>query len=442
MKKIFVLPIFLFGILTLIGCRKTSVSSKTNTSSKTTNIIELTISKAPEGYIKLNEDIDANQYTVNLKANGEEHKDLPITDSKLNVSGLVNGKLNTSSVGRKTITISYGTKTLTIIYNVVNFIVNNYEELKEAISQEGEIIVLMNNISVDNTKTGITISKDTKKTLELNGHTISFKPDLSSTTELIKNNGTLTIQDRTDISKNGGGTGLITNKALNPDDDWSDEDPNHPFPSYANNTITNSGELIIESGLIENTTSGGAAYAIDNNSGNNHAIVNVKGGKVLATDNFALRMYANSTTYNNIVNVTGGILEGARAIWLHLPGSSGAEKLAEINISGGTLKSSDEEYNLAIYSYTFGDSFAKTKITITGGNFEGDVAFTGGTKKTPTETVIISGGHFKGNYGAYSYGEMGPFITGGTFKANPNDYVNLETHQISTVNDEYVVTAK
>ena len=37
-----------------------------------------------------------------------------------------------------------------------------------------------------------------------------------------------------------------------------------------------------------------------------------------------------------------------------------------------------------------GDSFAKTKITITGGTFDGDVALTGGSSKAPMETVEVS----------------------------------------------------
>lgn len=409
---------------------------------ETDELIELSIKNAPDPFVELNEEIDAGQFTVNLKINGKEQNDLPITDPLFEVTGLVNGKLDTSSPGKKTITVAYGAQTVAFEYIVANFLVRTYDELENAVSQEGEFVVLMNDISVNSSGTGISIPKDSVKTLELNGHVLSFMPDLSGTTELIKNEGVLTIQDSSDEKNDGSGTGVITNKALNPDDKWSDEDPEHPFPFYANNTITNKGQLTIESGLIENLTSSGAAYAIDNNSNTSDAVVSVKGGKIVSPRNFAIRMFANSTKHKNVVNVSGGVIEGIRAIWLQLPGASGEEKLAEMKISGGTLRSIDEEYNLAIYSYTFGDSFGKTKITITGGIFEGDVAFTGGSRKTPTETVVVSGGYFRGRYGVYSYGLMEPFITGGTFASNPSDYVDSKTHQVNVKDGEYVVNAK
>lgn len=163
------------------------------------------------------------------------------------------------------------------------------------------------------------------KTLELNGHVASFEIDYSGTTALITNKGTLTIQDSTDINKDGTGKGGITYNALNPDTEWYPDNPSYPYPRYANNTITNMGTLVIESGLIENTTSGGASYAVDNNSTERDVSLLVKGGKVVGRVNFAIRMYANSTTNNNIANVTGGVIEGIRAIWLQLPGSSGQE---------------------------------------------------------------------------------------------------------------------
>lgn len=430
MRKILVIFIFLFSLILLTSCKKP------------TQEIVLTIKNAPEAYVKLNDDIDASQFMVNAKVSEKEELEMPLTDSRLNVTGLVNGKLDTSTIGEKIVTITYNTKTVIIKYFVANFLVRTYEELKEAVTSDGELIVLMDNIAINSTGTGISIAKETEKIIELNGHTISFMPNLAGTTELIKNEGTLTIQDRTDENKDGSGSGVITNKALNPDDEWSDEDPNHPFPFYANNTITNMGELIVESGLIENATEGGAAYAIDNNSTISNAIVTINGGKILASKNFAVRLYANSKTYINKINVSGGVIEGVRAIWLQLPGSAGDEKLAEINISNGLLRSVDSDFNLAIYSYTFGDSFGKTNITITGGTFEGDIALTGGQRKTPTEKITVTGGTFKGEYGIYSYGVMGPFITGGRFKANPTDYVNLDTHNVNTINGEYVVTSK
>ena len=231
----------------------------------------------------------------------------------------------------------------------------------------------------------------------------------------ITNNGELTITD-TSADK----TGKITNQALNPDTTW---EPG--FPAYANNTITNHGQLIIQGGRIENTTGPGASYVIDNNSTIRDAVVVVEGGYIVnPNNNFAIRQFANSTKNKNSVTINDGVVEGTRAVWIQLPGSSGEKKLAELTVTGGTLRSTDKEgYNLAVYSYTFGDSFAATKITINGGIFDGDIALTGGNSKVPTETVQVTGGYFKGGYGVYSYGEMGGFITGGYFNTEATAYL-------------------
>lgn len=172
-----ILFVVLTGLYFFMGCGETD------------ELIELSIKNAPDPFVELNEEIDAGQFTVNLKINGKEQNDLPITDPLFEVTGLVNGKLDTSSPGKKTITVAYGAQTVAFEYIVANFLVRTYDELENAVSQEGEFVVLMNDISVNSSGTGISIPKDSVKTLELNGHVLSFMPDLSGTTELIKNEG-------------------------------------------------------------------------------------------------------------------------------------------------------------------------------------------------------------------------------------------------------------
>jgi len=273
-----------------------------------------------------------------------------------------------------------------------------FDTIQEAIdaAETEDTIILGGDIDLTN---GLTISSDKEITLDLNGHIIAYEPDLEGTTALITNNGSLTIEDNS-LKK----TGKITNQALNPDTEWE-----HDFPAYANNTITNFGKLIIKGGRIENTTDGGASYAIDNNSTVRDAILIVNGGYIVNPNkNFAIRQFANSTTHENTVTIEDGVIEGTRAIWIQLPGTGGEEKLAELTVNGGTLKSTDKDgYNLAVYSYSFGDSFAKTKITINGGIFDGDVALTGGSCKIPMETVIVSDkAVFLGQRGVFSYAQI------------------------------------
>ena len=145
-------------------------------------------------------------------------------------------------------------------------------------------------------------------------------------------NLTLVIQDNTDTALNGTGTGLIGADYTNPD--------TGEIPGYASNTITNGGTLTVKSGKIVNTaTSGAACYVIDNNSTTNNAILNIEGGYIYRNRSQAVRMFCNSTTYQNTLNISGGIVEGGYAgFWTQLPGSSGQKKLATINITGGEVK--------------------------------------------------------------------------------------------------------
>jgi hypothetical protein len=283
-----------------------------------------------------------------------------------------------------------------------------YLNLQDAINDAGkrDTIKLLRNVRLKTT--GLVVGAEKNVILDLAGHVLSGVFDNEGSSALITNHGTLTIIDT-------GGTGKITNQALNPDTEW---EPG--FPAYANNTITNHGQLTIEGGRIENTTSGGASYVIDNNSTISDAVVVVEGGYIVnPNNNFAIRQFANSTKNKNSVTINDGVVEGTRAVWIQLPGSSGQQKRAELTVKGGTLRSTDKDgYNLAVYSYTFGDSFAATKITINGGVFDGDIALTGGNSKDTTETVQVKGGYFKGDYGVYSYGEMDGFITGGYFMSD------------------------
>lgn len=429
MKKLMSILVLTISVILLVGCRK--VKDVTEDTKKP--VIELLLNEGHEAYYELNSSVDASSITVKLKTNGTEQV-LPLTDSKLTVTGLMDGKIDTTSVGEKTITVKYDTAILNIKYQVANKLVRNFADFKQAIEELQGLNVLMNNISVETSETGLTVPKDHVKTLELNGHIVSFTTSYEGTTALITNLGTLIIQDNTDTNKDGFGKGVITNKALNPDDDWKDEDPNHPYPTYANNTITNKGTLIIESGRIENSTAGGATYPIDNNSTTSDAIVYIKGGGIMQPKDAAIRLYANSSQYKNEVHVLGGLIEGSRGIMIHAHGK------AELNVFDGTIRATEPAYKLALYSWTQNYGFKDTKITITGGTFDGNIFFTGGANKATPETVSITGGVFLGEVG--TYGSMAPFITGGKFKVNPGDFVDTTTHEVKQVEDYYIVSPK
>ena len=108
-------------------------------------------------------------------------------------------------------------------------------------------------------------------------------------------------------------------------------------------------------------------------------------------------MNTASATANNVTINEGSTISGRRAIWIHLAGSNAAVA-PEVNltINGGELTGTQ----MAIYSYSYGNSFAKTNVAIDGGTFDGDVQF-GGGYKGDKETVTITGGTFNGKLGRW-----------------------------------------
>ena len=188
---------------------------------------------------------------------------------------------------------------------------------------------------------------------------------------------------------------IITSpSATSPDTEWDPEG----FPTYANNTIANSGTLIIDGPTIINSTpNGGASYVIDNYAGGNLTIEN---GTITQTGgDIAIRLNTASEIANN-VTVNNGTITGRRAFWIHLAGSNASvAPIVNLTINNGTFTSSQND-GFALYSYSYGNSYANVKATFNGGTFNGYVAF-GGGYKGDKETVEITGGIFNKGIGRY-----------------------------------------
>ena len=242
-------------------------------------------------------------------------------------------------------------------------------------------------------KNGLTIAKNKKVTLDLGGYTLSFDSEQQGAS-MIVNNGDLTIS-------NGNVAFLYKGQP----------DTNYGKGNY---TISNSGKLTINGATVsvdvvgyENDKFPHALYAVQTNG---EVVIN-DGSKIVNDHNIALRIFANVSPAHLTIN--GGELKGLRAIWLQLP-SADATKAPEVNvnINGGKIigtavdGTKDSDNILALYSYSYGNSMQNVEINITGGEFTGDIALTGGANKTAIETLNITGGTFNGLWGdVYSYGE-------------------------------------
>ena len=312
-----------------------------------------------------------------------------------------------------------------------------YASIQDAINAaaENQVVTVCADVELENT---ITVAAGKVVTLDLNGKVVSGVSSAATTSAVITNKGNLTVMSSVEGGK-------VTSQALTPDTEWGGEGQ-PSFPSYANNTVRNEGTLTLVSGTIENTSeAGGATYAIDNYAG---STTNINGGVVYCENNFAIRLFSNGDIN---MNVTGGTITGTRAIWMQLP--SGANSTAKpdvnLNITGGTLTSIDEEYNLAVYVYSYGQSAENVNLSISGENtvINGNVAVYEPTVTMKENSVQVSGGTFNGEYGVYSYADTedaAPVIsiTGGTFATNYSEQYAEDDNFIFVQNAEgtYTVT--
>lgn len=308
-----------------------------------------------------------------------------------------------------------------------------FNSLQDAIdAADNQTITLVSDLELD---TPLEIANGKSVVLDLNGKTLSEVSTSSSTSYLmtVKSGGSLTLKN-----------GTISFAATTPDTAWGGEGQ-PPYPGYANNTITNQGTLIIENATIENKTSkGGASYVIDNYAGAN---LTINEGAVLIQSggDIAIRMFNGG---NGTINVTinGGTISGYRAVWIQLASNNTAiAPVMNLTVTGGTLTSTDQTYNQAVYSYSYGNDMRNVLINVNGGTFNGDIALTGGANKTNLETLNISGGIFNGQWGFYSYGAEEKAldairVTGGTFMNDPTSY--LDTGYSAVENEgKWIVTA-
>lgn len=290
------------------------------------------------------------------------------------------------------------------VFTVDSVMVGNssYPTLQAAIDavDVGDTVTVLKDVELT---AGLSVASGKELTLDLAGKTVSYSADVLGEAMLV-NNGKLTMADSS-AEKSGVFTYTYTGA---------------PDTSYGkgNYTIENRDSLVINGGAIENKTAkmSHAYYAITNYA----AYLEMNGGSVTCDTHRAIRLFgANEMVMN------GGEVTGTIAIYLQAPGSNGAPAI-KLTVNGGTLKGTDETYNMAVYSLSNGDSLENVAINVTGGTFLSDIGLTGGSNKTAVESVTISGGTFKGE-GVYSYGadELAVpaiAITGGTFATNDSAY--------------------
>ena len=251
----------------------------------------------------------------------------------------------------------------------------------------GDKIVLESNITLN---AGVVVNANL--TIDLNGNTISMEDSSAATAYAIKNNADLLITDSI-------GGGKITFHSTTPSAN----------NGYASNAISNYGTLTVEAGTIENTTIGGACYAVDNYAGSTFTL---NGGKLVA-EKTTLRAFNWTNGKTVVLNVNGGEILSKDGYAINL--NMGNAPAAELNITGGTITTNDTDYSLAVYIVNQGSAENLT-VDVSGGIFNGAFALNGKTSTTMAEGAIsITGGEIEDVicYGTPAYG----FVHGGKFAA-------------------------
>ena len=270
----------------------------------------------------------------------------------------------------------------TIQYNsfIIDYGNNHYsfttleDAIKKAIA--GETIQMTRDVTINKT---ITIAKDKKIVLDMNGHKLNFAVDNDGKASAIFNNlGDLSIVN------SAAQESVISFVASDPD--------LQAIPAYATNTITNEATLYIGKGVtVSNESDGGASYAVDDKG------KFVLDGGTLTAKRCALRIAKFNQDDVQFTMNAGSTVKGATPAWVHLPGSNSAvaPKITVV-INGGVMQSTKADPDDAdvFYTYSFGNSHANTSITINGGEFLGGTVSIGSGYKGDVPSLTINGGTF------------------------------------------------
>ena len=274
----------------------------------------------------------------------------------------------------------------------------SYATLAEAVAAaEGEATIVM--LADELEANAVTVAADKNITLDLNGKTVAMEDASAAAMALITNKGTLTINSSVEGGK-------LSFESTNPS----------AANAYASNVISNQGTITINAGTVENLSTGGACYALDNYAG---STATINGGKLTAVKT-AVRIFnwTNGEEAKATLNVVNGEIYTEKGYGINV--NSGNAPYVALNISGGTITTNDTDYNLAVYIVNKATA-ENLSVNVTGGTFNGNFALNGATSSTMAKNAVsISGGTFEG---VICYADPAhAFISGGTFASDVQKY--------------------
>jgi len=270
--------------------------------------------------------------------------------------------------------------------------------------QDGETIVLLDNITIEGTTDGVMVVDSNKSvTLDLNGKTITAIDNATGNFSLFfiggQTDGELTVKD-------SGENGTITLTATN----------NRAWNALSGIFHNRGGVLNIESGTYIHNGGTDMAWVIDNSANSyGDATTTVNGGTLYSTYTaIRNRMEAYGANGNGngeaVIIVNGGNIDGeTSAIWGQAA-SSTEDKPAkgEISVTDGEIgtinvsRDATSKAMLSIYGGTVANIKAKAgEVRISGGTLTGALTILDANGNAVESDSIITGGTFYSDLSAY-----------------------------------------
>ncbi len=206
-----------------------------------------------------------------------------------------------------------------VIYNSADAVVTTDSELQTALTNGGNIVLGAN---IDAAETTFTVPAGKTAALDLNGHTISGVDKTEKSYGLINvgAGATLTINDSI-------GSGAITASAT-VDSGWA---------RYSSVVSNQRGTVIVNGGTIEHKGGTSMSYGIDNltNGKGTFAKTIINDGNIKSSY-IGIRQFCNGIEAQNIVEVNGGSITGAkRSVWMQNPSANA--NTGTLTINGGSF---------------------------------------------------------------------------------------------------------
>lgn len=201
--------------------------------------------------------------------------------------------------------------------------------IASGVNYKDKVVKLMKDLDLGEINSSVLEVSRNEFTLDLNGHHISATTKSAGVALVdVTNNGKFTVVDSS--SEANGSISMEYQGAIG------------AWPGNYTVAVRNTGgTFVLESGNIVNTSPAGVvASAIDNqNYGSSVNKVIINGGTVNGGVRYGIRMFCNSETTDNYVEINGGKFIAKLGVYMQSPDGKNFHGLGKLVVNGGDLSS-------------------------------------------------------------------------------------------------------